>query len=54
VSRPSRLDRTIEWLREHPLVLLGMLLAYGFALAAGWYLASMIAATPASPFIYDI
>jgi len=50
----SRTDRAISWLREHPLFIVGFLFAYLLALVFGWYLADLIAATPASPFIYDI
>ena len=49
----SRTDRLIEWLRDHPLVFVGIFVVYAVALALGWYLAELIAATPASPFIYD-
>ncbi len=50
----NRTDRTIEWLRDHPLFLLGLFAFYALTLGISWYLSLLIANTPNSPFIYDI
>ena len=52
--KATRTDRTIEWLRDHPLFFVGLFAFYACALGASWYLAQLISKTPNSPFIYDI
>jgi hypothetical protein len=54
MNKANRTDRTIDWLRDHPLFFVGLFAFYALVLGISWYLSQLIAKTPNSPFIYDI
>ena len=50
----SRQDRAIEWLREHPMFIVGFLAAALFAALLLGYIATVLSEMPSVPFIYNL